>query len=110
MALDTELAQVLRAALADEGHTAQWISFGPDAVRLLAHYALDVLVFDGHEYVNTKHFLAAVRAQRGTATLQVVVLGPARPDQVPQLPGTILLGRAYDLYTILDAVADALRR
>ena len=101
MALDPEFARVLWDALEDEGHTVTWIRFGPNAVRRLVQEAPDVLVFNGHEYLNTRRFLEDVR--RVTA-LPVVVLGPARPHEVPRFPHVVLLGPRYDLNQIVEAV------
>ena len=107
MALDADVAEVLAAALRDEGYDTRWITFGPDVLRLLQRHGVDVLVLDAHEFVNTKHLLAAIRAYPATAALHVVVLGPARPLEVPDLPGVAKLGPRFDLHAILDAVRRA---
>ena len=105
MALDPDFARVLWESLEEEGHTVAWIRFGPNAVRRLLREAPDVLIFNGHEYLNTKRFLEEVR--RATA-LPVVVLGPARPGEVPRFPGVVQLGQHYDLHQISAAVQRAL--
>jgi DNA-binding response OmpR family regulator len=110
IALDPDLAGVLRAALQEDGHTAYEIPFGPGAVRLLARLGLDALLLDGHQYVNTKRFLEDVRAQRATAALPVVVLGPARPAEVPPFAGVTKLGAHFDLHALLAAVEAAATR
>ena len=104
MALDRDLARVLWDALEDEGHTPIWITFGPDAVRLVAQEVPDVLVFDGHEYVNTKRFLEDLRRHPKTAGVPVVVLGPAHPEDVPAFPRVVKLGQRYDLHQVIEAV------
>jgi CheY-like chemotaxis protein len=108
LALDRDFARVLWAALEEEGHTVTWITFGPDAVRRVAQDALDVLVLDGHEYVNVKAFLHDLRAQTQTARLPVVVLGPARPREVPAFPKVVKLGQRYDLHRLLEAIQGVL--
>jgi hypothetical protein len=104
LALDGGVGEILAAALRDEGHAARLLAFGPDVVRALARQAVDVLVLDGHEYVNTKHLLEDLRVQRETRALPVVVLGPARPSQVPDLPDVTKLGPRFDLHAVLTAV------
>ena len=104
MALDAALTEVLEAALRDEGHTPRWVTFGPDAVQLLRRHRVDVLVLDAHEFVNAKHLLAAIRGYPPTAALPLVLLGPARPREVPDLPGVVKLGPRFDLAAILTAV------
>ncbi len=67
----------------------------------------DVLVFDGHEYVNTKRFLDDLRRHPRTAGVPMVVLGPAHPTAVPHYSGVVKLGHCYDLHQVIEAVQRA---
>jgi hypothetical protein len=62
-----------------------------DVVRDLGRAPPDVLVLDGHAYAKTR-------------ALPVVVLGPARPAEVPHFAVVQRLGRAFSLDELLEAV------
>jgi hypothetical protein len=66
-----------------------------------------VLVLDGHASANTRALLGDLRAQAATRALPVVVLGPARPDEVPPFAVVQRLGRAFSLEELLGAVRKA---
>jgi DNA-binding response OmpR family regulator len=101
------LAEVVSAALAEDGHTVTRLALDADVVRNLNRSPPDVVVFDGHAYANTKAFLTDLRAQPETATLPVVVLGPERPAEVPNFQVVYQLGRTLDLPQLLGAVSRA---
>jgi hypothetical protein len=101
------LAEILSGALTEEGHTAIRFPLDSDAVRNVRRAGLDVVVFDGHAYANTKAFLEDIRGFPQTANLPVVLLGPERPAEVPHFEVVHQIGRTLDLPKVLEAVGRA---
>jgi hypothetical protein len=104
----TSVAAVLWEALADEQHEAVVVPLDPDAVRALGHLSPDVLVLDGHLYLNTRAILDDLRGYLPTRRLPVVLIGPARPTQVPDYPGVWRLRPSFELGPLLEAIDGAL--
>jgi hypothetical protein len=101
------VAEIVAGALAEEQHTVLRFPLDSDVVRNVRRAALDVVVFDGHTYANTKAFLNDLRERPETATLPVVLLGPERPTEVPHFEVVHQLGRTLDLPKVLEAVERA---
>jgi hypothetical protein len=104
------LSDVLVVTLAGEGYAPRVLPLDADAVRLLAQAPPRAVVFDGHAFANTRAFLSDLRARPETAAVPVVVLGPARPDEVPRFEVVFRLGRTVDLPELLAAVQRATGR
>ncbi len=98
------VADLVAAALRSEGHAVTRLPLDTDVVRALGQASPDVLVLDGHAYANVRALLTDLRAQAATALLPVVVLGPARPDEVPHFEVVQRLGRTFSLDALLTAV------
>lgn len=101
------VAELLEAALQSEGHTVTRLLLDADVVRALDRAPPDVLVLDGHAYVNVRALLTDLRAQTATHALPVVVLGPARVDEVTHFAVVQQLGRSFSLDALLVAVRRA---
>ena len=101
------VAELVAAALRSEGHAVTRLPLDADVVRALGRAPPDALVLDGHAYANTRALLSDLRAQAATHSLPVVVLGPARPDEVPPFEVVQRLGRAFSLDALLAAVRRA---
>ena len=101
------VADLVAAALRSEGHAVVRRPLDADAVRDLRRAPPDVVVLDGHAYANVRALLTDLRAQEATRALPVVVLGPARPDEVPHFEVVQRLGRAFSLEELLGAVRRA---
>ena len=104
------VADLVEAALRGEGHTVSRLPLDAGTVRALGRAAPGVLVLDGHAYVNTRAFLTDLRAQPATAQLPVVLLGPARPAEVPHFEVVQRLGRSFAVDELLAAVKRATSR
>ncbi len=102
------VAEVVVAALADEGHAVEQYSLDADGIRRLGRDRPNVVLFDGHAYANTKAFLSDLRRHADTKNLPVVLVGPERPAEVPNFEVVHQLGRAFDLNAVLSAVRRAL--
>ena len=101
------VADLVEAALRGEGHTVTRLPLDADSVRALGRARPDVVVLDGHAYANTRALLTDLRAQSATATLPVVLLGPARPAEVPHFEVVQRLGRSFEVDDLLAAVSRA---
>jgi DNA-binding response OmpR family regulator len=101
------VADLVAAALRSEGHAVARRPLDADVVRALGRAPPDVLVLDGHAYANTRTLLTDLRAQEATRALPVVVLGPARPAEVPHFEVVQRLGRSFSLAALLGAVRRA---
>ena len=101
------VAGLIETALQSEGYTVVRLLLDADVVRALGRAAPDVLVVDGHAYANVRALLTDLRAQATTKDLPVVVLGPARPDEVPHFEVVQQLGRSFSLDALLVAVRRA---
>ena len=101
------VADLVAAALRSEGHAVVRRPLDADVVRDLGRAPPDALVLDGHAYANTLALLTDLRAQAATRALPVVVLGPARPAEVPHFEVVQRLGRAFSLEELLGAVRRA---
>jgi hypothetical protein len=97
----------LVAALRSEGRAVVRRPLDADVVRDLGRAPPDALGLDGHAYANTRALLSDLRAQAATRALPVVVLGPARPAEVPHFEVVQRLGRAFSLDELLAAVRRA---
>jgi DNA-binding response OmpR family regulator len=105
--LPAPLVEMLRPALAAEGYAVAVLPLDGDVMRALARRRPGAAVLDGHAYVNTRAFLADLREQPETASVPVVVLGPARPAEVPRFEVVEQLGRSFDLDALLAAIRRA---
>ena len=94
------MAEVVAAALAGEGHDVVQLPLDADVLRQVTRSAPDAVVFDGHPYANTKAFLNALESRPDARPVPVVLLGPARPAEVPQFEVVYQLGRTFDLITV----------
>ena len=103
------IADVVEAALRGDGYAVARLPLDADTVRALARAGPDVVVFDGHAYANTRTLLTDLRAQPATADVPVVLLGPARPAEVPHFEVVQRLGRSFEVDDLLAAVARARR-
>jgi CheY-like chemotaxis protein len=101
------VADLVTTALRSEGHTVARLPLDADVVRELGRAPPEVLILDGHAYANTRALLADLRAHPALRDLPVVVLGPARPDEVPHFEVVQRLGRAFSLDELLVAVRRA---
>ena len=101
------VAELGAAARRSEGHAVVRRPLDADAVRDLGRAPPEVVVLDGHPYANTRALLTDLRAQEATQALPVVVLGPARPAEVPRFEVVQRLGRACSLAELLAAVRRA---
>jgi DNA-binding response OmpR family regulator len=101
------VADLVAAALRSEGHAVARRPLDADVVRALGRAPPGVLVLDGHAYATTRALLTDLRAQEATRALPVVVLGPARPDEVPHFEVVQRLGRAFSLAELLAAMRRA---
>ena len=99
------VADLVAAALRSEGHAVVRLPLDADVVRDLGRAPPDALVLDGHASANTRALLGDLRGQAATRALPVVVLGPARPDEVPPFAVVPRLGRAISLDELLGAGA-----
>ena len=106
--LERGLADLLAVGLRGEGHTVVTLCLDAATVRTLGRRRPDVVVLDGHTYANTRVLLTDLRAQPATADLPVVLLGPARPAEVPHFEVVQRLGRALEMDALLEAVRRAL--
>ena len=104
------VAVLVEAALRGEGHLVTRLALDAETVRAVGHVRPDVLVLDGHAYVNTRTFLTALRDQPTTAAQPVVLLGLARPSEVPHFEEVQFLGRSFDVRSLLTAVDRAVGR
>jgi hypothetical protein len=98
------VADLVTTAPRSEGHTVARLPLDADVVRELGRAPPEVLVLDGHAYANTRALLADLRAHAALGGLPVVVLGPARPAEVPHFAVVQRLGRAFSLDELLVAV------
>jgi DNA-binding response OmpR family regulator len=101
------VADLVAAALRSEGHAVARRPLDADVVRELGRAPPDVLVLDGHAYANTRVLLADLRAHPALRGRPVVVLGPARPAEVPHFEVVQRLGRTFSLDELLVAVRRA---
>jgi DNA-binding response OmpR family regulator len=101
------VADLVAAALRSEGHAVTRLPLDTDVVRALGQAPPQLLILDGHAYANVRALLTDLRAQPTTALLPVVVLGPARPDEVPHFEVVQRLGRTFSLDALLTAVGRA---
>jgi DNA-binding response OmpR family regulator len=101
------VADLVVAALRSEGHAVARLPLDADVVRELGRAPPDVLVLDGHAYANTRALLTDLRAHAALRGPPVVVLGPARPDEVPPFAVVQRLGRVFSLDALLGAVRRA---
>ena len=101
------VADLVAAALRSEGHAVVRRPLDADVVRDLGRAPPDALVLDGQAYANTRALLTDLRAQAATRALPVVVLGLARPAEVPHFEVVQRLGRAFSLDELLAAVRRA---
>jgi hypothetical protein len=101
------VADLAAAALRSEGHAVARRPLDADVVRALGRAPPDALVLDGHAYANTRALLTDLRAHAALGGLPVVVLGPARPDEVPHFEVVQRLGRTFSLDALLAAVRRA---
>ncbi|HEU5317914.1 MAG TPA: hypothetical protein VFX49_17515 [Chloroflexota bacterium] len=106
--LERGLADLVEAGLRGEGHAVARVPLDAGTVRALGRRRPDAVVLDGHAYANTRVLLTDLRAQPATAELPVVLLGPARPAEVPHFEVMERLGRAFELDALLAAVRRAL--
>ena len=107
--LAASLGDVIEAALKDEGHTVARIPLDVDTVRTARRIKPDVLVLDGHAYVNTGALIADLRARPETRTLPVVVLGRGGQPEVALFEAVHRLGRSFNIEELLQAVRRASR-
>jgi hypothetical protein len=96
-------------ALADAEHEAMVVPLDPESVPALGRLAPDALVLDAHVYVDTRALLDDLRRYPPTQALPVVLLGPARPTQVPDYPGVWRLRPCFELASLLATIAQAVR-
>ena len=101
------VADLVAAALRSEGHVVTRLPLDTDVVRARGQAPPDEHVLDGHAYANVRTLRTDLRAQAATALLPVVVLGPARPDEVPHFEVVQRLGRTFSLDALLTAVRRA---
>ena len=99
------VAELVAAALRSEGHAVTRLPLDADVVRDLGRAPPAVLGLDGHASANTRALLGDLRAQAATRALPVVVLGPARPAEVPPFAVVQRLGRAFSLEELLGAAS-----
>jgi hypothetical protein len=97
------VADLVAAALRSESHAVARLPLDADVVRDLGRAPPDVLVLDGHAYADTRALLADLRAHPALRGRPVVVLGPARPAEVPHFAVVQRLGRAVSLDELLVA-------
>ena len=107
--LAASLGDVVEAALKADGYTVSRIPLDVGALRTVRRIKLNVLVLDGHAYVNTRAFIADLRVRPETSGLPVVVLGPAGQPEVALFESVHRLGRSFSLEGLLQAVDRAAR-
>jgi hypothetical protein len=87
LGFEATVAADLGEALAAEGHEAVVVPRGPNDVGDLGQRPPEILMRDGRLYLHTRATLDDLRAYPPTRRLPVVLIGPARPTQVPAHPG-----------------------
>ena len=107
--LAASLGDVIEAALKADGHTVSRIPLDVDVLRTVRRIKLDVLVLDGHAYVNTRALIADLRVRPETSGLPVVVLGPPGQPEVALFESVHRLGRSFNFEELLQAVDRAAR-
>ena len=105
--------EAVRAALEMEGHEVREAHNGRDALDLLAHAPVDVVLLDLHMPILDGHGFLAERARTGTAaTVPVVVLTSA--DGATEIEGVVAVltkdVQAADLSRLVERLAGGAAR
>ena len=115
LGLAPSLAAAVWEALAEVGYEAVVVPLDRLAVAAVARADVDVMVLDGHAYLNTRAILDDLRAEPAVRALPVVVLGPvvalgAIPPATPELAGGAASSGALDPTIALAQVLAAIER